>query len=225
VQTARKDTPLTASRNLSVPERTNLKQERSVQTRAQILNAAADAFAARGFPSVTIQDVAQLTGMTKGAVYFHYANKESLAVAVTKSFYRKMHGIADGIADEGRSSLDALVEFLLRISIAFRDDTLIQAGARLQIERALITTPLPTPYQDVTELIIGWLEQARESGELGAEVAIDEVVQVLVSAVFGAQHISWVLSERADLVDRVHGIIRVVLPVAAAEADRRFPSA
>ena len=61
-----------------IPGRTDLKQERAERTRAQILNSAAEAFASRGFPSVTIVDIAELTGMTKGAVYFHYANKESL---------------------------------------------------------------------------------------------------------------------------------------------------
>ena len=47
-----------------------------------MLDAAAQAFAAKGFPAVTILDVAEITGMTKGAVYFHYSNKEALAIAV-----------------------------------------------------------------------------------------------------------------------------------------------
>ena len=53
---------------------TGLKQERAVRTRGQVLDAAAKAFATKGFPAVTVQDVAELAGVTKGAVYFHFAN-------------------------------------------------------------------------------------------------------------------------------------------------------
>ena len=99
---------------------------------------------------------------------------------------------------------------------------MIQAGARLQIERALINSPMPAPYRDVTELIVtGWLEhQAVAIRGLPEDLAVDELARVLVAAVFGAQHISWVLTDRADIVDRVPEIIRVAIPAGAADADQ-----
>ncbi|MEU5307908.1 TetR family transcriptional regulator [Streptomyces sp. NPDC021562] len=42
------------------------------RTKAQLLQSAAELFAERGFPTVTLQDVADRTGMARGAVYFHY---------------------------------------------------------------------------------------------------------------------------------------------------------
>src|ERR1044072_8398318 len=48
-----------------------LHQERAVQTRLQVLEAAALLFDQRGYAGTSIKDVADEVGMTKGAVYFH----------------------------------------------------------------------------------------------------------------------------------------------------------
>ena len=191
--------------------RAELKQERAVRTRGQVLDAAAHAFAAKGFPAVTILDVAELTGMTKGAVYFHYPNKEALAVAVAERFYERLPAIADGVRALGLAPLSAVAELLTRTATAFRDDIMIQAGARLQIERSLIKAPLPMPYTGYGNLVSGWLQEARDAGELSAGTDPDVIARVLISAFFGAQHISWVLSDRADLAERVQEILDVVL--------------
>lgn len=53
-----------------------------------------------GFPTVTIQDVAQHADVTKGAVYFHYANKEALAHAVADEFYRRIRDIAHTVENK-----------------------------------------------------------------------------------------------------------------------------
>jgi AcrR family transcriptional regulator len=192
--------------------RAALKQERAVRTRAQVLNAAAQAFGERGFPAVTIQDVARLTGMTKGAVYFHFPNKEALAVAVADEFYRRLPEIADAVRQTDLPPLRAVAELMVRTAVSFRDDVLVQAGARLQIERSLINGELPTPFVGFQTLLGEWLTQARQAGDLPAQADPAAVARVLTSAFFGAQHISWVQCARADIEPRVEEILDVVLP-------------
>ncbi|GAA2744847.1 MULTISPECIES: ScbR family autoregulator-binding transcription factor [Kitasatospora] len=191
--------------------RGELKQERAVQTRAQILRAAAEAFAAKGFPAVTILDIAELTGMTKGAVYFHFANKEALAAAVADEFYHRLRGLADAVTAEELPPLPRVTTYLTRTATAFRDDVVIQAGARLQLERSLIDSALPQPYRDYTALLARWLDEAARAGELTAATP-EAFARVLVASLFGAQHISWVLTDRADIADRIQEIIQVTLP-------------
>lgn len=122
-----------------------------MRTRARILGAAAQLFADKGCPGVTILDVAQLSDITKGAVYFHFANKEALAIAVADEFYHQRDHF---VARNG-------------------------SGGR-HVDR-----------QDPPTL-----------------------ATVLVSAFFGAQHISWVLNNRSDLTPRTLAIIRTVIPCA-----------
>ncbi|AWI30210.1 TetR family transcriptional regulator [Streptomyces tirandamycinicus] len=201
-----------------------LKQERAVRTRKRILVAAARAFAAKGYPAVTILDVAEAAGMTKGAVYFHYENKDALALAVTNLFYRRIGEIADSVERLGLTPLGSVAELLLRTATAFRDETVIQAGARLQLERQMVGVRLPMPYEAYTERITSWLAKDREAAARGDLPGPDTLATVLVSAFFGAQHISWVLGDRADLVERTTALVRTIIPSAEADIGR-CPSA
>lgn len=54
------------------------------QTRARLLKAAGEVFAARGYHGASLEDVAGAAGLTKGAVYSSFASKDQL-------FYELMH--------------------------------------------------------------------------------------------------------------------------------------
>lgn len=162
--------------------------------------------------------------MTKGAVYFHYENKDALALAVTDLFYRRIGEIADAVEELDLSPIGSVAELLLRTATAFRDETVLQAGARLQLERQLIGVRLPLPFQGYTELITSWLARDRETGARDELPPPDTLATVLVSAFFGAQHISWVLDDRADLVERTTALVRTIIP-SAEEDIQLCPSA
>lgn len=198
-----------------------LKQERAVRTRGVVLDAAAEAFAAKGFPAVTVLDVAELAGVTKGAVYFHFANKDALAQAVAEEFYELQAAIAAGVRAADLSPLDAVAELLTRTALAFRDNRTVQAGARLQIERSLIGADLPMPYLGYTDSVTTWLQRAKDTAQLPTDAQPEALARVLVSAFFGAQHISWVLNDRADIAERVQELIDVVVPRPARKPARR----
>ena len=188
-----------------------LKQERAVLTRERILTAAAEAFAKHAYSEVTLLEIAELMGMTKGAIYFHFKNKEALAVAVAENFYQYRAANSDAVAALGLSPIDSVVEFLGRTARSFRDEVLMKAGARLQIEHSSVGAPLPPPYITFSGVIESWLQEAAEAGQLPDCVSVPVLTRVLVEVVFGAQHISWVQSDRADIVERMDEIVRVVL--------------
>ncbi|MER6995315.1 ScbR family autoregulator-binding transcription factor [Streptomyces sp. NPDC000410] len=178
------------------------KQERARRTRAHILQVAAEIFAERGYPSVSLQDVADGAAMTKGAVYFHYTNKEALAVAVVQEHYAHWVPMIAEVRARGLTPLETLLAVLDGAAEAFRSDTMVQAGARLQIERSLIGTDLPTPYVGWLELLTGLATEALEAGQLRPDTDPAALARVIVAAFFGTQHISDILTGRADLIER-----------------------
>jgi AcrR family transcriptional regulator len=196
----------------ATPQRHGLKQERAVRTYAQILHAAADIFAARGFAEVTLVDIAVHAGVTKGAVYFHFANKEAIAVAVSEEYYARLPALAEGVKALDLAPLDATVELLTRIALALRDDNVFQAAVRLHIEHFLIEGGLPTPFVSYTELVRQLLDEADELGQLQPGTSPEALARVLVAAFFGAQHISWVLHGRKDIMERVQEVITAIVP-------------
>jgi AcrR family transcriptional regulator len=63
------------------------REERKLQTRAAIVDAAAELFATEGIEGTSLDRIAGTIGLTKGAVYSSFASKEELieAVADTRS--------------------------------------------------------------------------------------------------------------------------------------------
>ncbi|MEU1019485.1 MULTISPECIES: ScbR family autoregulator-binding transcription factor [unclassified Streptomyces] len=204
-------TPLSSLPAGSLSDDTShLKQERAIHTRRTILDAAASVFADTGFPAVTIKDVADKAELTKGAVYFHFANKEAIAVSVADEFYRRLNEIIAPVLDGDPSSPQTVMDVLMAVAGGFRDDDYIKAGSRLQIERPYIKGDMPVPYVGFTDLLTELLANCDKAGTLEtADPAA--LARVLRAALFGAQHISWVQANRQDVVDRVREIIDVFL--------------
>jgi AcrR family transcriptional regulator len=181
------------------PAGQELKQERAFQTRAQVLTAAAELLSAKGYRNTSMQDVADRVGMTKGAVYFHFRSKEALAVAVVQHHYGQWPNVAEHIRAGGLGPMDTIEELLNRATTAFQKDPVMQAGARLQLERPLIDAEVPQPYVDWTTLLTRLFAEAEAAGELRAGVTPEAAARTVIAAVFGMQHISDTLTHRADL--------------------------
>lgn len=186
----------------SVRRGSDPKQERSARTRQRVLIGAAELFTERGFRQTSVKDVADRVEMTKGAVYFHYPTKEALAVAIVEEHYARWPKLLEEVAREELGPLETAARMLDQAAVAFQDDVIVQAGARLQIERPHIDAELPTPYVDWVSLLESLLTSAQGAGELRADVVPGHAARALVSAFFGSQHVSDVLSGRADVVAR-----------------------
>ena len=89
------------------------------RTRADLLDAAARVFAARGFEGASVDDVAAEAGYTKGAVYAHFGSKRELFLAVARARLGEagdpsQHTLP-GVAPDG-VDVDALADGLARSS-------------------------------------------------------------------------------------------------------------
>ena len=60
------------------------------QTAERILHVAHQLFMERGFNGVSINDVVQQVGITKPTLYYHYADKEALYVAMAQRVLTQM---------------------------------------------------------------------------------------------------------------------------------------
>jgi AcrR family transcriptional regulator len=79
-----------------VPTRQRLtREEKKAQTRERLIEAAARVFAEKGFASTSLDEVADAAGLTKGAVYSNFENKEDLVVAVLRAHQDRQSGIKD----------------------------------------------------------------------------------------------------------------------------------
>src|SRR6202035_5534006 len=62
------------------------RAEKQIQTRAQLIDAAARVFARRGFQAATVEEIAEHAGYSHGAVYSNFSGKEELFLAVFEQY-------------------------------------------------------------------------------------------------------------------------------------------
>jgi AcrR family transcriptional regulator len=67
-----------------------------------LLDAARELFLSQGYVAVSMQQIAEAAGMTKGAPYYHFKNKEDLFVTVfLREIERQKAGFAETLAQPG----------------------------------------------------------------------------------------------------------------------------
>ncbi len=79
-------------------------KEDALKTRETILDAAIDLFASKGVSSTTLANIASQAGVTRGAVYWHFSNKEELVESlrdmVLEPFKTKQAALDDPDLDD-----------------------------------------------------------------------------------------------------------------------------
>jgi AcrR family transcriptional regulator len=69
-----------------------------VSTRDRILNAALDLFIEKGFDKTSLREIAEQIGVTKAALYYHFASKEDILMAL----HQRLHEFgSDALAQLG----------------------------------------------------------------------------------------------------------------------------
>jgi AcrR family transcriptional regulator len=66
------------------------QEERSERSRAQILDAALKLFSHRGYGATSVRDIAEDAGVSKGNVYHHFADKETIFRALLDQYFQAM---------------------------------------------------------------------------------------------------------------------------------------
>lgn len=103
--------------------------EDAAATRAALLAAARLLFTAPGFAAATLDDVARQAGVTRGALYHHFADKESLFAAVFEDLQAELAARTIRAAARATSRIDGLV----RGCLAFLDACLEPDVVRIML--------------------------------------------------------------------------------------------
>jgi AcrR family transcriptional regulator len=94
------------------------------ETRARILTVALELFAGQGYAGTSIRDIAEAMGVTKAALYYHFASKEEILDAVTEpmsSDFRRLAERAGTVPSPPAADLIAgLVDILSRRAALIR---------------------------------------------------------------------------------------------------------
>jgi AcrR family transcriptional regulator len=169
--------------------------------RQQILDGARACFARHGYEGATVRVLEEEIGLSRGAIFHHFADKEALFLAVAEQ---------DAAAMRQTVTEHGLVQ-VMREMIAAPDAERI--GTQLEIARRLRTDPgfrlTWQPQQDeLAAAVRERLHGQRQLGALRDDVEIDQVASYLELVMEGlTAHLAAGLP--ADRLDRVLDLVEV----------------
>src|SRR3979490_2057353 len=150
---------------IAIPARTT-KAEQSEATRAALLGAARPLFAERGYAAVATEQIVRAAGVTRGALYHHFAGKEELFAAVYEEVEADLVAELRQVATVAADPLDALHKGAAMF---------LEACRRPEVQRiTLIDAPSVQGWERWREiglkhgfgLIQGVLEAGMEQGQI-----------------------------------------------------------
>ncbi|MFB7592502.1 ScbR family autoregulator-binding transcription factor [Streptomyces sp. NPDC056169] len=161
------------------------RQQRAIRSRNVILRAAAQVVDRHGLTAATLARVSKEAGLSTGAIYFHFADKDALASALEEGAAHALDELAAGRAREIAPALTAMVETTRELARLLARDVVVRAGFQVSCDRA--EGGVPVLRRRLAALLTQLLEDARSDGSLAPGVAVDEVAATVLAITVGVQ--------------------------------------
>lgn len=194
-------------------------QSRALQTRDAILRGAASVFIKKGYSGTALSEVIEIAGVTKGALYFHFDSKESLAQAMIAAQHQASSALGADLFAPSVPGLEALITLTARYALQMLADPVVRAGIKLTMEAGSFSTPVIGPYTDWIAAGEALLGRARDSGVISDQADIAMLAHFIVPTFTGIQLLSDVLTDHEDLYQRVGEMWQLLIP-ALVPAER-----
>ncbi|MFI9123563.1 ScbR family autoregulator-binding transcription factor [Streptomyces bikiniensis] len=188
------------------------QQARAIRTRRLILESAAAVFAERGYERTTIGEILVRAGLTKGALYFHFASKEDLALGVLDA------QMLDEPLTPQPVKLQELIDQAFLLAHRLQRDPLVRASVALAMDSGAAGVDRAAPFRAWIDQVAEILTVAKVRGELLLHVDVTDTAELFAGSFSGIQAMSQILCDRNDLTHRVLVLLRYVLPTICTPA-------
>jgi AcrR family transcriptional regulator len=84
-------------------------QEQDERARTRLLNAAVHVFDRKGYAGASVREIAELAGVTKPALYYHFGSKEGVFVAILDQAQQQFAQVLDRAIARAGSARDRIV--------------------------------------------------------------------------------------------------------------------
>jgi AcrR family transcriptional regulator len=179
------------------------RRDRQTPSRKQLMSAAIDCFARLGYQGTTIDRIARAAGVTKGAIYYHFRDKEQLLFEAVKD---RVQGFEGHVLEELAPAGDAIANLRRVIDACFFHATVSNHRRfiiTLMVE-ALDTNPrLSAEFRSILRrmraFLAGIVRRGQQQGLLRRDVTPEAVAALIAGGIIGAEVQHYQDPEQIDL--------------------------
>lgn len=171
------------------------KQQRAFDTQDAILLGAARVFSTKSYAGARMKDIAAASGVSEGALYFHFGSKSQVALSLLSLQQERMTAVLTNCLAAPGDGLSKLISVMSDLGDLMARDEIVQAGIRLDDDPAAEIAPV------ARDAYLGWIRIARAliqlgivDGSIAPDTDVDAAAEFANYAFVGAQ----VLAGKAD---------------------------
>ena len=135
--------------------------------RAEILRSFTELVAERGYDEVSVRDVAEALGISKGTILHHFGSKEAILEQINNDYMRRRLAEARDYLPELDDPIDELQAFICQLMLAQQDDRAATVAFSREILRAADEPAMAEVRQlreEFSALLVDILERGVKSG-------------------------------------------------------------
>lgn len=189
-------------------------QARAEATRQRILDSAVDLFAESGYGQTGLADVLQRAGVSKGAFYYHFDSKESVAVAIIEDYCRRNRAAVEETIDDGAPLLEKIISATFASAAMLESDKTARVGNQLLQALGQVSSVATKLYSQWTAEFTANLTTAFESVGTREDINPGEMAKATWAGVLGCHLLSSALDDDpyARLARAWRAMLRATVP-------------
>jgi AcrR family transcriptional regulator len=196
-------------------------QIRAEATRRLILDCAVDLFDRVGYANSSLSDLIAATGLSKGAFYYHFTNREAVTAAIIQEADAQLQRTSrECLSDPAHRALGNLIRAVFAVADLTTANTLVRVGVELRSGLGQISGALDG-FVEHRDLFVHVATAAVIEGDLRDDLDAVQVGNTLWVAVLGTHQQCAATGE--DLSARLAEVHAIVLPaICMPDAAREY---
>ena len=185
---------------------------KSEHTKQYILETVAPIFNKHGYAATSLSDLTSATGLTKGAIYGNFKNKEELAIAAFKHTIKKLMAlIAEHIAksDSPIQQLHLIADFYrdyYRLSKTYGGCPVLNIGVDSNNQNSELLEKVRVVIERIQDQLATMIEKGIEKGEISTEINAMQYAKRIDSMIQGAVFMTYTMDDDFYMQDAMNQI-------------------
>lgn len=163
------------------------KQE-AENTYRELLDTALNIFSQKGYESTRLEDIAKEAGVTRGALYHHFGNKEQLYLAIVNQVSEQGEKLVQQAIEEGGNIVDILSRILFSYFSLIEDDRRFRDVVALTLSNMMLSHDLKsiskrrsTEAKGLVEGISRFIKAAIDDGQLRKDLDPEAAARTFIA--------------------------------------------
>lgn len=199
-----------------------VRQARSQATRSKIITSAVELFNEIGYPATGLGDIIDRAEMTKGALYYHFESKESLATAIIEEGSARLSEAFRSITSSSAPALETIIHGVFVVADLMGTDQIARSGMQLLRAFGEFNDAGARTYGGWTAEMTECTRQAIDEGDLRGDLDAQAVGETIVGSMLGAELLANATTAGADVLQYVAQTWKVLLPAIVSQESSSY---